>query len=285
MSLTIKNTGDLIHPDRFRLKILLIAPPGFGKTDFLRTVPNIGVAACEEGDGRGLATIARYKIPFVEPETYQELDAICGGLVFRDQTAQALDSLTAMQRTFIKAAALAIPRKEGSSQKRAKGIPELDDYGTMAEMTRQLLQKLVNLPKHIIVTAGKRTLLPDPETGRGEFAIGPDLPGQMFLGAPAMFDIVLVGTVERKVKDIGGKRVQVEERYWVTQPDGINTAKCRLQKPSGGPVLEPREPYNINTGEGTFPYIYQKVVAAYTEIARQNQEAADAMLIREEERT
>lgn len=266
LSLVIRNTRDLIHPDKFKLKILLIAPTGFGKTEFLGTVPDIGIAACETGDGSGALTIAQLGKDFVEPSTCAELDTIASGLVFKDKSAVGLDSLTSMVRKFIKDEALRLPHSGGNAPRRAKGVPDLGDYGVMAEIGRQLLQKALHLDKHIIVTALIKTQMPDAETGKGEYLIGPDLPGQLFLAAPAMFDLTLVGTTKDKIVDEGGKRVKVTERFWITATDGIRLAKSRIKGPGNTPLFAPAELYDIHTGAGTFPYFFKKVRAAYEQI-------------------
>ena len=270
MSLEIKNSRELIHPDKFKLKMLLIAPTGFGKTEFLGSVPNIGIASCETGDGGGALTIAQLGKDYCEPRTYAELEAVCSGNIFKTHTALGLDSLSAMVRTFVKEAALQLPHVGGNAPRRNRGIPDLGDYGVMAELTRQLLQKSLYLDKHVIVTALLKPQMPDPETGRGEFVIGPDLPGQMFLGAPAMFDIVLVGITQDKLVEEAGKRVKVTERYWLTASDGIRLAKSRLKGPGNTPMFAQRELFDLKSGAGLFPSFYEKVRTAYKEIYARN---------------
>ena len=267
MSLVVKNSRQLIDPAHLKLKMLLVALPGFGKTTFLSTVPDIGVAVCEDGHGKGLLSVAGAGIEYVEPTTYEEFDTVCSGLVpaFKTKAAIGLDSLSNMAKTFIKDKALSIPRQKGDSQKRKMGVPELDDYGMMAELTRRLIAKLLNQDKHVIVTATLRIQTPDAETGQGEFLIGPDLPGQMFLGSTAMFDLVLVGRSRTLLKDPKDAKSKYTERYWVTESTGGIVAKNRLV--AGGqtskPLLAPEEIYDPATGRGTFPYLLEKVSKAY----------------------
>lgn len=277
LSLNIQNSRDLIKPDGFKLKILLIAPPGFGKTEFLGGVPNIGIAACETGEGNGVLTIADRGVAFCEPGTKSELDQVAKGLIFKTQDAIALDSLTAMVKTLIRGEAVSIPRKGGDSEKRRRGLPELDDFGVMGVMTHDLLRALIQQDKHIIVTAQKKIQMPDPETGKGEYLVGPDLPGQMFLGAPAMFDTVLVGLTRSVTKDVGGGiKKKFIERYWLTAPDGIHLAKSRSKRLGNKPLLDAEELYDLQTGAGTWPYLYNKIQAAYREIyAASQQEVAN----------
>lgn len=276
MSLTIQNSRDLIKPETFKLKLLLIAPPGFGKTEFIGGIPNVGIAALETGEGNGVLTIADRGVSFCEPETKSELDQIASGLVFKTQEAVAFDSLTAMVKTLIRREAVSIPRKGGDSEKRRRGLPELDDFGVMGVMTHDLLRKLIQLDKHVVVTAQLKIQMPDPETGKGEYLVGPDLPGQMFLGAPAMFDTVLIGRTRPVTKDIGGIKKKVIERYWLTAPDGIHLAKSRSKRLGNRPLLDAEEIYDLQTGAGTWPYLYNKIQTAYREIyAASQQEQAN----------
>lgn len=226
---------------------------------------NIGVAAGETGQGCGLLTIASKDIEYVLPESLEELEAFCKGGVFKDKEALGLDSLSDMNRTFVKDAALKIPRTRGESAKRNKGVPELDDYGVMAEITRKLLRTLISQDKHIIVTATESYKGPDPETGQGETLIGPELPGQMFTGSAAMFDTVLRLRTRQKLRDPRDAKSRYTERYFITQPDGQGTiAKCR-NAVNGKLLLDKEEIFDPATGQGTFEYLLAKILKGYTD--------------------
>src|SRR3990167_8764645 len=111
--------------------------------------------------------------------------------------------------------------------------------------------------------------MPDAETGKGEYLVGPDLPGQLFLGAPAMFDTVLIGRSRQIIKDFKDEKGVVVkkkfiERYWITQPDSIHIAKCRSRRLGNEPLLDPQEVYDISDGRGTFPFLFNKIKQAYT---------------------
>lgn len=263
MSLTIKRTKDLVTAENFRWKVLVYGLPGVGKTEWMAGAEDIGVAASETGQGNGLLTVASKDIEYIEPENLRELEAFCKGEVFKGKKARGLDSLTEMNNTFVKAAALAIPRTRGESAKRNKGVPELDDYGVMGEITRKLLRDLLALDAHIIVTATERYKGPDAETGQGETLIGPELPGQLFTGATAMFDTVLRLKTRQKLRDPRDAKSRYVERYFVTQPDGQGTiAKCR-NSINGKPLLEKEEVFDPATGRGTFKYLLDKILAGY----------------------
>jgi hypothetical protein len=171
-----------------------------------------------------------------------------------------------MVRTFIKEKALSMPRQKGESQKRALGVPELDDYGVMGELTRKLIRKLLDQNRHTVCTCGLRIDKPDPENGQGEMLIGPDLAGQMFLGSTAMFDIVLIGRTRSLLRDPRDAKSRYTERYWLTEPSGGFLAKNRLSVAEGGGSFLPAELiYDLKAGTGTFNDILGRAVRAYEE--------------------
>jgi hypothetical protein len=262
MSLVVKRTSVLLDPSLYKMKVLLYGFSGIGKSTWLGTVPNIGIAACETGHGSGQLSNARADVLFCEPASYAEFDAVCSGAApveFKPLTALGIDSLSDMNKTFIKDYALSFPRSKGDSDKRRNGIPELDDYGTMAELTRRLLRKAIGLGKHVIATATLRIDKPDPDSGQGEMLIGPDLPGQMFLGSTAMFDLVLCLRTRQKLRDPKDAKSKYTERYFVTQATSGLIAKSRLCDGPGFPLLDEEEIFDPATGRGTFSYMLDKI--------------------------
>lgn len=268
--LTIKNTKDLISPEGFRWKVLIYGLSGLGKTEWVSDAPSAGVVACETGQGKGLLTVARKGLDFVTPTTYQEFEQIASGTIFKDKESLVIDSLTDLCHTAIKDAALAIPRSNGNSPKRAAGVMELDDFGVMGELTRRVLRKILDSDKHVAVTATLRIKEPDPATGMGAFMIGPDLPGAMMLGSCAMFDTVMCLKTRSKLRDPKDPKSRYTERYFVTGSDGNGLiAKCRSVVAGGKPLLAQEEVYDIESGVGTFPYLLKKIQTAYAELAEQ----------------
>lgn len=259
MSLAVSNTRALIDPANVKLKVLVYGLSGLGKSTWAATAPNPGFVACETGHGHGLASIAAQGVEFVAPNCLPEFDAVCAGQVFKDKETIVLDSLSEMVRTFIKDSALAIPRPRGESDKRRRGVPELDDYGVMGELTRRAIKKLLDVPKHIIVTATERYDKPDPENGQGELLIGPDLPGAMFLGATAMFDMVLRVRAKQALRDPKDAKSRYMQRYILTEPDGQGSIVKNRYKGA----LAPQEVFDLDSGAGCFPDIVRKVVAQY----------------------
>lgn len=269
MSLAVRNSKELLDPKNLKLKVLVHGIAGSGKTSWLGTVPDIGVAVCETGLGKGMATIAERNVDFVEPTTLDEFDQFCSGVgpaTFKTKSALGVDSLSEMVRTFIKDHALSIPNSRGDTQTRRLGVPELRDYGVMGELTRRLVRRLLDQDKHIVVTATLRFDKPDPETGQGELLIGPDLPGAMFLAAPAMFDVVMCMRTRSVLRDPKDPKSKYTQRYLVTEAQGGMIVKNR-HTVNGKSLLAPEEIFDLETGQGTFPYLLDKITKGYAAAA------------------
>lgn len=276
MSLQVRNTKSLITRENFRMKVLCYGIPGVGKSEWLSGAPELGIAACETGLGKGLLTIAGKNIDFVEPSNVPEFEAIANGQIFKDKKSIGLDSLSYMNKSFIRDAALSIPRRGAETGKRAQGVPELDDYQVMAEMTRRITAKLLDQDKHVIVTATEKYTGPDAETGQGETLILPDLPGAMALTCTAMFDFVFRLRTRQKLRDPKDPKSRYVERYFITQPDGQGTiAKCRSNL-LGIPFLDKEEVFDLNDGRGSFMYMLNKILAQYPEGIKDAEEGSKA---------
>ena len=262
MALQIQNSRSLIAPDNLKLKILVYALPGMGKTTWAATAPDPGFVACETGHGAGLMSIAQSGVEFVVPANIKDLELIASGMVFKDKATLVGDSLSDMARTFIKDYALSIPRKRGETEKRKAGVPELDDYGVMGEVTRRLVRKFLDMDKHVIFTATERYQQPDEDSPGSELLIGPDLPGQMFLGSTAMFDLVLRMRTRTKFRDPKDAKSRYIERYFITASNGATIAKCRSSL-NNQSLLPPEIVVDYQTGEGTFLYLLKLVQDQY----------------------
>lgn len=259
MSVEIRNTRNLLGGN-MKLKLLVIGKSRLGKTTFVGSVPGVGVAACEVGHGQGLLSIASQGVDYFSPTCLEDIDALASGHIFKDKDAIAIDSLSAVVRTLVKNYALKMPGGRNSTPQRAQGIPELKDYGTMAEVTRRILEALLNLDKHIIVTALEKTER-DHETGAA-ISCGPDLPGQMYAAAPSMFDSVLYLKARKALLNPNDAKSAYTQRYFLTQPDGFHIGGDR-NNIDGKPILAAEEIFDPATNRGTFSDIYQKITAAY----------------------
>lgn len=269
MPLKLQNTRELVAPDKLRLKILIYGFPGSGKTTFLASSNNpeknlrLLTGSCETGHGRGLLSVAYAGFDFCELNNYAEFEEFCTGVPGKGYDVIGLDSLSWANKTFVKDKALSMPRAKGESQKRALGIPEIDDYGTMGELSRKLIQRLIDQPQHVVVTAGLRIDRPDADNG-GETLVGPDLPGQMFLGSTAMFDLVLCMRTRSVLRDPRDAKSRYTERYFVTENTGGILAKNRLSVSDKGLSFMPSEVIvNLEKGQGTFGWILDQAQVAY----------------------
>lgn len=269
MPLKLNNTRNLVSPENFRLKMLIFGFPGVGKTTFEATANNpekgrkllLGVS--ETGHGRGLLSIAQSGVDFCELNGYNDFEEFVSS-PFPQYQVRGLDSLSWANKSFIKDKALSMPRAKGESQKRALGVPELDDFGTMGELTRKLVQRMIDQPQHVVVTAGLRVDRPDADNG-GETLVGPDLPGQMFLGSTAMFDLVLCLRTRSVLRDPRDAKSRYTERYFLTENTGGILAKNRLSVSDKGLSFLPSEVvFDQEKGTGTFDWFLDEAIKAYT---------------------
>lgn len=281
MALVLKNTKDLLNPEKFKLKILIYGLHGSGKTTFLSTVPNIGIGASETGFGKGMLGLAGENLDYTEINSYDDFDSFCSGTVYKEKSAYGLDSLSDIVKTYVKAKALSFPRQKGESLKRNAGCPEIDDYGVMGELTRKLLRKLIDTDKHIVVTSGLRIDKPDPENGQGEMLIGPDLAGQMFLGSTAMFDLVLCTRTRPVLDRAGDAKSRRTEYYFITNSPGNGIiAKNRLGVKGGKSFLPQEVVINIDKEHpeketGTFPWLLKTALDAYAKFVEDQKKLAN----------
>lgn len=271
MSTVIRNSKDYLNAETFRLKMLIYSLPGTGKTTWLGTIdPDmLAVAACDTGIGNGLLSIAEKGIDHILVENLDDLTRFCKGEIFPKKKVLALDSISAMARGFIKDEALKIPRTKGESPKRKMGVPELDDYGTIGEMVRRIILLMINSnpDKHVIVTATEKYDRPNENDAPGtESLIGPELAGQMFLAAPALFDQVLRLRTRQRLRVASDAKSRYTERYFQTQQESGVIAKCRCNRGNKA-LLDREEVFDIETGIGGFPHLVNKIVSGYAKVA------------------
>jgi hypothetical protein len=269
----LRNTRDLVKPENYNWKVLIVAPPGTGKTTWVSTAPDVAVAACEPGEGSGTLSIAGAGVDFAEPKTFTDFRSICYNTYapFQKHRTVALDSLSYMTKSFIKDHVLStFPAKNSrEALRRQAGVPIGFDYSDMSEVTRSLLTALLSQKRHVIVT----TLAKMEKDDNGNVvSIGPDLPGALGTGATAMFDSVLHLKVRKLLKDPRDPRSVYLQRYFITQADGMHLAKDRNTS-LGKPFLNQEEIFDLGTGEGTFTYLLNKILAGHSAAASSAQTA------------
>lgn len=243
---TVRNTGKIITPDT-RLCTLVYAPSGYGKTTLGATLdvftkkyrgkPTLFVA-CEAAEGGGTMSIEDYKVDYVRPDNLDQMRALVAALL-TDSTygGVVLDSASEVVRRFIQPYSLKFPAKV-KDPRRDAGVPVRDDYQTMGEEMRRLLNQFICLTaesldprfrKDLMVTA----LLKEKTDDSGNLVrIGPDLPGALSEAATAMFQTV--GTIRVKsvaTQDPATKKVtRTTSRVLATSADGVWVLKDRTRR-------------------------------------------------------
>lgn len=265
-TLDVRNTRDLVKPENYNWKVLLVADPGVGKSTWAATAPDVGIAACEPGEGSGTLSIVKAGVDFVEPKTFSDFRSLCYDTFtpFKEKRTVVLDSLSYMTRSFIKEHVLsAFPAKNPrEAMRRQAGIPSGFDYSEISELTRNLLNALLSQKKHVIVT----TLAKSEKDDNGLIIrIKPDLPGALGDAAAAMFDSVLHLKVRRLLKDPRDPKTAYMQRYFITQSDSVHLAKDRNN--SGKPFLSAEEVFDKETGQGSFPDLLQKILVGHAAAA------------------
>lgn len=276
MSIIVRNTKEYLNPDTFRLKALIYGVPGSGKTSWLGTLPveDTGIAASETGIGSGLLTIAEQGYDHIVVESLADFEAFCKGKIFPKKRILAVDSISAIARGLIKDAALAIPRKTGDSEKRRAGVPELDDYGSIAAITARFLNTMFacNPDKHVICTATERWDKVNENDPPGtESYFGPNLAGQMFMESTALFDFVLRLRCRAKLKNPADAKTRYLQRYFQTDRDLNTLAKCRSNNGKGLALLSSEEVFDLTSGEGGFKYITEKITNGYRTLLKEKE--------------
>lgn len=258
----VKNTRDTVKAENYNFKVLLVADSGIGKTTWAATAPDVGIAACETGEGSGTLSIVKAGVDFVEPKTFADFRSICYDTFqpFQKKRSIALDSLTYMTKSFIREHVLtAFPAKNPrEAMRRQAGIPSGFDYSEISELTRNLLNALLAQKKHIIVTALAKY---EKDDNGVIIRIKPDLPGALGDASAAMFDCVMYLKARKLLRDPKDPKSAYVQRYFITQTDSVHLAKDRNN--SGKPFLAPEEIFDKDTGQGSFPDLLKKILEGH----------------------
>lgn len=207
--------------------------------------------------------IADKNFSYIEPQKLIDVENFVKGQIFPDKKYLVIDNLSTLARTLIKDAALEIPMS--GSAARAKGVPELRDYGIIAELTRRILLVLINSnpTKHIVVLAHEKyDRVNDNDAPGTESMIGPDLSGQLFLAAPSLFDFVFRLRLRSLLKNPADPKSRFIQRYLQCAPVPGVMAKCRAFT-GGKAALDAEEAIDLESGQGGFQYLISKIKNAY----------------------
>lgn len=236
--LEVRSTRNVINPDT-KLCNLVYAYNKYGKTTLAATLNEMTlryygkptlVVACEVAEGGGTMSIQEFDVPYVTPQSLNDLQAVIAALP-SDQTyaGVVLDNATDVVARFVKPYALKFPYSKGTpAATRVAGVPEQGDYQTMGEKMREILAGfiwLTTLPdpkfrKHLVVTA---TLKDKTDRDGNLICIQPDLPGAMAQTATSMFQTVSsIDVKQRVVEDPAkpGGKLRVTERVLVSSAEG-----------------------------------------------------------------
>lgn len=187
------------------------------------------IIACEPADGGGLLSIANGDVPFVQPNTLDELKTILAALMSdRNFGGVFIDNAGELVSCLMKPVAMSLPSREGILSRSVAGVPERSDYQTMGELFRRdVLLPFLALSKHKDPAVRKHvimTTLPKDKTDKqgNLLKVLPDLPGAMALSAQAL--VQCVGGIEyvatREMVD--GKPVTTKQRFFVTERDAFH---------------------------------------------------------------
>lgn len=207
--------------------------------------------------------ICEKSFDYIEPTKLVEVEEFAKGKTFPDKKILVIDNLSTLARTIIKDAALAIPISGSAS--RAVGVPDLKDYGTIAELTRRLLLNLINSnpDKHIVVCAHEKYDRPNENDAPGtESLVGPELAGAMFLAAPSLFDFVLRLRTRNILRNPADPKSRYSQRYFQTNQVAGVIAKCRAMRGKKA-LLDQEEIFDLDTGAGSFSMLLNKIKEGY----------------------
>lgn len=201
----VKRTGAADY-GRF-IKMLLVGPPGSGKTTFASSFPNPLIAAAEPG----LMAVADLDVPYVDIERERDLlevkQALSQDAKVREKTfGFPVDSL--IVDTFDEVQRLLMRERLAKSNNSAM---QQQDWGWLLERQQSMVSGLRNLPLHVVLTCHMKTQH-DEESGASWFA--PSLSGGFADQIGEYVDIVGV-MVEEQEKKVEGKNVETVTHHFV----------------------------------------------------------------------
>jgi len=207
---------------------LCYAGPGAGKTWLGGTYPKPLFIDCD----KGLATVRRKNVAFVQPETYAELLESLQERVWGPYKSVIVDTGTEAARIMM----------DGVLKAASRDTPQMQDWQMVIERMRRFIRQLISIPDRHILFNCHEAVLVNEELGRT--SVSPSLPGKLSQEAGKHFDCVF----HLRMGVVGGKK----QRVLLTEPEGLY-AQCKDRL--GG--LEKLEQPDFNT-------IWSHIIAANT---------------------
>jgi hypothetical protein len=150
----------------------------------------------------GMLTVRKKQIAFIQPRDYIELLQATIEENVKEFETVVLDTATEASRIIMEVSLKAANRE----------LPQLQDWMQVIERMRQLLRKLIDLDKHVVVTC-EEAIIKDEDTGR--IIAGPSLPGKLQHEAGALFDCVF------HLRNVFSASVKAKTRVILTEPEGM----------------------------------------------------------------
>jgi len=238
--LTIRTTGldDYLDGGTGRIKVLIMGPPGSGKTRSASGWPKPLLADCE--DGR--MSVADRAIPYAAIKTTADMKGLLDLAEAEGKRSKdtrrfetlVIDTLDAYQRI--------VTQEYLKSMKKAS-MSGWQDWGHLdAEMT-ELVARLSGLPMNVVVNLHvKDTKVGGTDEGDGGYLVkSPKLKGDLKDQIAAEFD--LVGFMETDWEAVDGKRTLTRYVQWEPTPDKPILKDRSGQLPAKTPVTFTGEDY------------------------------------------
>lgn len=243
--LEVKSTKEVFNEDT-RIAACVMAKVKEGKTTLAATLDKLTrkhhgkptlFVTCEKSSGAGLETLRQLDIPYVTPDSLEELEKLLAELQGSEDFMGVVgDSFHEIYNHAIKPQILKTPPREKSSfalEARKLGVLTDSDYNKSAEIVRRVINSFLALTKlgakskHVVFTINERNVL--DEDRRTVLRIMPDLPGQSRDTMAGMVPIIGRLKLTRRVaKDQSGKAVANIVRTFDTTSGGEYATCDRL---------------------------------------------------------
>jgi len=251
MTLVIKTSGweDYLGEEGAYIKALIMGPPGAGKTRSASFWPKPIFADCE----KGRMSIADRGVAYGEVRSGQQMDDLlemvkreCAKGKHRRWQTLVIDTVDSYQRIII---------HERLLSEKKEGLQGWADWGHLDGKMTQFLEKMLNLPMHIVVNMHVKETTEDVAGSDGKLVImQPKLKGDLRDQIPAEFD--LVGYMDTYWAAVDGERTLKRSIRWSPEP------RYPILKDRSGQL--PRFT-DVTFSDADFQSIYDAIVGDYVD--------------------